>query len=384
MKIALLYLLGSILASELICNPSYPTDCYPKVFIPTNEWQEVKEGQDIPGGLHVRLNIDTHKREAKLMAEGDSEATNNDIVIVDDVEPETADDTMEEAIKSAIGEYKAKHRSKINTNSNDFKDFQSSVEDIKKYNVDELDGSLDSLIDLSHDIEYGIKITDDKSLLNALFKLTTEVDIDTKEKIYRMIGASIRNNPTASENFLEHSKSQISIFIKELKNEPEIIKNRILGIFNVLVDNAGFKYNYLTKLLDQLITVYPTLSSSSQTRLVNIFKDLKLINNEANDNDNEISTYLQDKFIKSDFTDENQFQLYYDKLLELHQQGDLKPKKEFVAWLDEEVGLRQQGLKKHDNLYSGDQAFDEKLLETRHKVFGNPNGLRKHFVDDEL
>ncbi|CAH6719493.1 nucleotide exchange factor Sil1p [[Candida] jaroonii] len=384
MKIALLYLLGSILASELICNPSYPTDCYPKVFIPTREWQEIKEGQDIPGGLHVRLNIDTLKREAKLLEEEESsEVSSNDLVIVDN-QPETVDKTMEESIKSAIGEYKAKHRSKINTNSNDFKDFQSSVEDIKKYNVDELDGSLDSLMDLSHDIEYGIKITDDKSLLNALFELTSEVDVDTKEKIYRMIGASIRNNPTALDNFLENGKTQISIFIKELQNDPEIIKNRILGIFNVLVDNASFKYTYLSQLLDQLINVYPTLSSSSQTRLVNIFKDLKLVDNEANDNDNEISTYLQNKFIKNDFTDETQFQLYYDKLLELHKQADLKPQKEFVAWLDEEVGLRQQGLKKHDNLYSGNQEFDDKLLETRHKVFGNPNALRKHFVDDEL
>ena len=36
-------------------------------FIPTKEWQVVKEGQSIPAGLHVRMNFQTHLKEAKLM-----------------------------------------------------------------------------------------------------------------------------------------------------------------------------------------------------------------------------------------------------------------------------------------------------------------------------
>eukprot|EP00105_Crassostrea_gigas_P031107 XP_011453692.1 PREDICTED: nucleotide exchange factor SIL1 [Crassostrea gigas] len=40
------------------------------VFYPTKDWQEVKPGQAVPKGLHIRLNMDTGQREAKLM-EGD-------------------------------------------------------------------------------------------------------------------------------------------------------------------------------------------------------------------------------------------------------------------------------------------------------------------------
>lgn len=41
-------------------------------FHPTHEWQAVKEGQAIPAGLHVRMNLETGSREAKLM-DGENE-----------------------------------------------------------------------------------------------------------------------------------------------------------------------------------------------------------------------------------------------------------------------------------------------------------------------
>lgn len=36
-------------------------------FVPTNEWQKVKPGQVLPKGLHVRLNLESGEKEAKLM-----------------------------------------------------------------------------------------------------------------------------------------------------------------------------------------------------------------------------------------------------------------------------------------------------------------------------
>ena len=40
-----------------------------EVFVPTDEWQEIINGQAIPAGLHVRVNLETGKKEAKLMME---------------------------------------------------------------------------------------------------------------------------------------------------------------------------------------------------------------------------------------------------------------------------------------------------------------------------
>ncbi|XP_033757521.1 nucleotide exchange factor SIL1-like [Pecten maximus] len=43
------------------------------VFYPTKEWKSIKKGQSVPAGLHVRMNLQTGDREAKLM-EGDEES----------------------------------------------------------------------------------------------------------------------------------------------------------------------------------------------------------------------------------------------------------------------------------------------------------------------
>ncbi|XP_061388846.1 nucleotide exchange factor Sil1-like [Musca vetustissima] len=42
-----------------------------QTFVATHEWQEIPEGQGIPQGLHVRINLQTGKKEAKLLDETD-------------------------------------------------------------------------------------------------------------------------------------------------------------------------------------------------------------------------------------------------------------------------------------------------------------------------
>lgn len=42
-----------------------------EVFVPTSEWQEIKKNQGIPRGLHVRMNIQTGIKEAKLLDDTD-------------------------------------------------------------------------------------------------------------------------------------------------------------------------------------------------------------------------------------------------------------------------------------------------------------------------
>src|SRR5690606_37699417 len=56
---------------ELICHTDNPADCYPKVFQATDEFQVVRPDQEIPPGLHVRLDINTGLREAKLNVPGE-------------------------------------------------------------------------------------------------------------------------------------------------------------------------------------------------------------------------------------------------------------------------------------------------------------------------
>ncbi|KAF9204733.1 hypothetical protein BGZ49_004950 [Haplosporangium sp. Z 27] len=74
---------------EVICNDGA---CYPRVFRPTTEFQEVLEGQEIPGGLHVQMDFETHKKYAKLMDPEsiDEESVTNSILVVDTETPGTS------------------------------------------------------------------------------------------------------------------------------------------------------------------------------------------------------------------------------------------------------------------------------------------------------
>ena len=56
-------------SEEEICRDGR---CYPRAFAPTTDFTEVLEGQEIPPGLHVRMDFNTGKKEAKLF---DSSAT---------------------------------------------------------------------------------------------------------------------------------------------------------------------------------------------------------------------------------------------------------------------------------------------------------------------
>lgn len=59
-----------------------------RVFMPTREWKVVREGQSIPAGLHVRMNLQTGLKEAKLL---DEEMGGNEVELQDSTAP-SADD----------------------------------------------------------------------------------------------------------------------------------------------------------------------------------------------------------------------------------------------------------------------------------------------------
>ncbi|KAG0025516.1 nucleotide exchange factor sil1 [Podila clonocystis] len=69
----------------VICDKGY---CYPRVFRPTYEFQEVLEGQEIPGGLHVQMDFETHRKYAKLMDPEEAQVKDsNSILVVDTDSP---------------------------------------------------------------------------------------------------------------------------------------------------------------------------------------------------------------------------------------------------------------------------------------------------------
>lgn len=52
---------------KITTNAEFVDDEDLKVFQPTAEWQTIQPGQGIPPGLHVRMNLQTGQKEAKLL-----------------------------------------------------------------------------------------------------------------------------------------------------------------------------------------------------------------------------------------------------------------------------------------------------------------------------
>ena len=57
------------------------------VFVATNEWQEIKEGQSVPAGLHYRMNLETGKKEAKIIDPEETEHQETTSPILSDANP---------------------------------------------------------------------------------------------------------------------------------------------------------------------------------------------------------------------------------------------------------------------------------------------------------
>ncbi|KAK6463413.1 hypothetical protein DFJ63DRAFT_334947 [Scheffersomyces coipomensis] len=392
---------------ELICNPSNPKDCYPKLFNPTKEWQNIREGQNIPAGLHVRLNIDTSQREAKLMDESSEQVQPpqpHDIVVVDTpVDAASKEEKLKrKQVKNIVEKYNSGNE-KGKVNFEDLNNFDQAIYEIETFNdqpndqkdVARVSKALDILSELSHDIKFGVTLTSDKAIFENLVDIATFKNDKISEKAYRIMGSSLRNNPEAINNVLKNSNALfVENLFKSLNYESDIVQKRILGIIHALTQNNHFNSQYFSSSNNQgiksLISVFPSLGEESKQRFVNIFEDLNLLDSnniekrsEANSEpDFEISSYLQSTLSKDQFDSSSELKLYFEKLVDIHQLNKtLKPSKPFLEWLSQQVETRKEN-RKRDNYSVSDKEFDEFIINARHVVFGNPHGLRKALADE--
>lgn len=197
---------------ELICHTSDPSECYPRIFRATNEFQTVHEDQDLPKGLHVRMNMTSGKLEAKINVEGEvppelegvavgTDAVTDQSVLV--VEPEIPDEPQ---IPRNAPKYEPVGKIKEPENAAQY--FFEALKVVKagaeKDGARELDQALESLKEISHDIYYGLKITEDKAVLKSLLCLMVDRNTPLTEGVSprdqqaaNILAAALSNNPTA-------------------------------------------------------------------------------------------------------------------------------------------------------------------------------------------
>lgn len=376
---------GEELAEELICPDSNPLNCYPKLFQPTEDWQIVKDGQIIPIGLDIRLDLENLKREAKLMSVEDSDKNvdfkNHELVVSD---------------------------------SN--LDFQSSLQFITQFSSGKLSKSsidivlnhLENLIEWSSDIECGTIISSNIQpflKLSGLYNddiekalgLSKVQVIKVKDMVFRILSACFRNNIEAQETLLKYLTNPEDLLAKLVKYDSNtLIMKRKLGLLGSLLSNSVFD-EWFNKggIESQLIILYSKVNDNSiKERIINILQDstLEKRSDDGNDDDNETSMdskyamITQEKLLSQDHLGPESLQIL--ECLEAVKLGNkhaFKATNEFLDWLDRQIKNEKEliQLRKRDGSETESSAVNlERLVELRHQTFGNPLGGRRDFVDE--
>lgn len=193
--------------SDLICHTDNPADCYPKVFQATDSFQRVHPDQDLPKGLHVRLNVQTGEKEAKINNPSEPAPpslqglpTDQSIVLIDPVEDTKPPIPPNAPRYDPAGKIKEPPLSASSTS------FHRSLQFLKK-NLD-VDQALESLEDVSHDIYYGLKIAEDPATVRQLFCLAYHPAPSAPPSRARLaalaLGSTVQNNPKALASVSAH------------------------------------------------------------------------------------------------------------------------------------------------------------------------------------
>lgn len=294
---------------ELICHTDNPAECYPKIFQATDEFQIVKPDQDLPKGLHVRLNVQTGQKEAKINIPDEENPAlaglpvDSSVVIVEPeegAEPDTQKIPKNAPAYDPVGKIKTPKavtpEEKTETSA-----FYKSLAILKK-GLD-IDGALEMLEDISHDIYYGLKITEDYDTLKHLFCLANTGTIfepvphsassmaDThrttlsRAKLAALtISSAVQNNPKALSEIEKHwkvlktekcpatseplgtatfrliSASSSPSSIDDASNDPSVAKARISAISGLL-KNKSLRQHFLStggmELLLDILVINP-------------------------------------------------------------------------------------------------------------------------------
>lgn len=207
----LLFAQGSIpspkASTDLLCHTEHASECYPRTFQPTTTFQIVHDDQNLPPGLHIRMNLATGVKEAKLNEPDPDESSHAaDLVIIDDVPqgpPELQD-------QSKPQDYAPPRHPQFDPSESSL--FASSLHDLKASpsHSSTTIPALASLEDLAHSHHWGLTLARDSSLSHILFQMLSPYASESRSSLEirsaaaLLLATAIHNNPAALTAALSH------------------------------------------------------------------------------------------------------------------------------------------------------------------------------------
>lgn len=197
--------------SDLICATDKPEDCYPRIFQATDQFQVVREGQEIPHGLHVRLDVTTGEKQAKINDPNEVNPALEGLPVDSSIVAVESEDGGQDSLSSnelrvPQGAPAYEPVGKIKVPESESQSFYDSLTVLKTLSLNDrpIDAALDILMDISHDIYYGLKITEDPNAVKELLCMMSSQDVFSRDRddavvkqaghAASIIGAALQNN----------------------------------------------------------------------------------------------------------------------------------------------------------------------------------------------
>ncbi|KAL8720673.1 MAG: hypothetical protein Q9225_002502 [Loekoesia sp. 1 TL-2023] len=235
-------------STELICHTNHASECYPQTFQPTEKFETVHDDQHLPPGLHVRMNLATGVKEARLNVpvSGENDISSGLTLI------ENSDLLGYESAKSEdprIHHQDGQSQQPIRApphNVNESSLFSDSINEVKNQssaNTDRLLTALADLEDLSHSYHWGLTLAKDVDSIHRLFQLLlpSQLSLEVRSSAALVFGTAIHNNLAALSAALSQFYTNEwpegplqAVILALLHEQAPILLNRMMFLLSAL------------------------------------------------------------------------------------------------------------------------------------------------------
>ncbi|CAH1780538.1 unnamed protein product [Owenia fusiformis] len=273
------------------------------VFYPTKEWQKIEKGQAIPRGLHVRVDMQTGEKEAKLM-EGDDglkywkKGEKQGMINTKDKKfshdelkkalkefkanrDDVKDDKIKEAaIKNKFKSYEELRKDLDAMNINVQTDNEIIEELVRRYNNSEV--STKEKIEILTDLEYHLhqidnaQVFSDMGGLRLLIASVNHTDVELQTHAAVTLGAAVQSNPQVQIQAIKEGALQQLIRVFST-SKPETLYTRIIFAISSLIRHFPFAQGKFLELggLDALMELFRNVKfTKAQVKVVTLLNDL--------------------------------------------------------------------------------------------------------------
>lgn len=240
-----------------ICHPS--TGCYPREFVPSTTFETVHDDQQLPPGLHIRLNLSTGKKEAKLLDPNEDDAatdasinsSHNDLILVDD------DSNKESAEASTLNPAAASYSPPAGTAHEELSSsirppanagdeatiFTSAVSVLTAPTpapAAEVAVALSSLEELAHSLYWGATLCKSRPATAALLNLLTPAQTASmRASAALVLGSALSNNPAALAGAGPVALARPLLIALDAESDALVRKRLLFALAQTLGDSLG-------------------------------------------------------------------------------------------------------------------------------------------------